>query len=103
MARPHRPKGAWSDKAWRDAIRVAVTRAADDPKKHGKKLAQLADALVNAGCQGDVSALKEIGDRLDGKAKQQIEATITDKRMVVEAPAISSDSDAWERQYGRPN
>lgn len=70
MARPHRPKGAWSDKAWRDAIRVAVTRAADDPKKHGKKLAQLADALVSAGCQGDVSALKEIGDRLDGKVPQ---------------------------------
>lgn len=71
MARPHRPKGAWSDKAWRDAIRVAVNRAADD-KKAGKKLAQLADALVKAGCEGDVPALKEIGDRLDGKVPQAL-------------------------------
>ncbi len=73
MARPHRPKGAWSDKAWRDAIRVAVNRAADD-KKQGKKLAALADALVNAGLDGDVPALKEIGDRLDGKVPQALEA-----------------------------
>lgn len=61
----------WSDKAWRDAIRVAVMRAHEDPKK-GKKLAALADSLVNAGLEGDVSALKEIGDRLDGKVPQGI-------------------------------
>lgn len=71
MARPHRPKGAWSDKAWRDAIRVAVMRAHEDPKK-GKKLAALADALVDAGLDGDVAALKEIGDRLDGKVPQAV-------------------------------
>lgn len=71
MARPHRPKGAWSDKAWRDAIRVAVMRVHTDPKQ-GKKLNALADALVNAGLSGDVSALKEIGDRLDGKVAQAI-------------------------------
>lgn len=61
----------WSDKAWRDAIRVAVLRAHDDPKK-GKKLAVLADTLVDAGLNGDVSALKEIGDRLDGRVPQAI-------------------------------
>ena len=67
------------------------------------KLRKLAEQLVTAGMAGDVSAIKEVADRLDGKATQQIEAMVTDKRMVVEAPAISSDSDAWERQYGRPN
>jgi hypothetical protein len=61
----------WSEKAWRDAIRVAVMRAHEDPKK-GKKLAALADALVTAGLDGDVSALKEIGDRLDGKVPQAV-------------------------------
>lgn len=66
-----RPKGAWSDKAWRDAIRVAVNRPHDDPKR-GKKLAALADALVTAGMAGDVPALKEIGDRLDGKVTQPV-------------------------------
>ncbi len=61
----------WSDKAWRDAIRVAVQRAHDDPKK-GKKLAALADALVDEGLKGDVPALKEIGDRIDGKVPQAL-------------------------------
>jgi len=59
----------WSDKAWRDAIRVAVLRAAADPKQ-GRKLNALADRLVDAGLEGDVAALKEIGDRLDGRVPQ---------------------------------
>lgn len=63
------PKNRWSEKIWRDAIRVAVNRAQEDPAQ-GKKLAALADALVNSGLAGDVSALKEIGDRLDGKVPQ---------------------------------
>lgn len=67
MAAPKAPKNRWSDKVWRDAIRVAVMRNADDG---GKKLAKLADSLVSSGLAGDVSALKEIGDRLDGKVPQ---------------------------------
>jgi hypothetical protein len=67
MAAPKAPKNRWSDKAWRDAIRVAVNRVEEDG---GKKLAKLADALVTAGLDGDVPALKEIGDRLDGKVPQ---------------------------------
>ncbi len=64
-----KPRGAWSDKAWRDAIRLAVNKR---DKKGGKRLAQLADVLVTSGLEGDVSALKEIGDRLDGKPSQAI-------------------------------
>lgn len=69
MAAADNPKNRWSEKLWRDAIRVAVNRAQEDPTK-GKKLVALADALVDAGMTGDVSALKEIGDRLDGKVPQ---------------------------------
>ena len=94
MAAPKTPKNRWSDKAWRDAIRVAVMRVADDPKQ-GKKLAQLADALVSAGCAGDVTALKEIGDRLDGKATQQIEATVRDERLVARLPEKAASDESW--------
>lgn len=69
MAAPKNPRNLWSNKAWQDAIRVAVMRAHSDPKK-GKKLAALADALVDAGLEGDVSALQEIGNRLDGRVPQ---------------------------------
>ncbi|MGE3710031.1 MAG: hypothetical protein AB7G35_10185 [Hyphomicrobiaceae bacterium] len=40
-----------------------------------KALDKLADALVEKGVTGDVAALKEIGDRLDGKPSQQLEHT----------------------------
>ena len=36
-------------------------------------IAQLADALIDRALEGDVSALKEIADRLDGKPKQQLD------------------------------
>ena len=58
-------KGPSNDKIWRDAIMRAVHRAANGEKT--KRLEQLADQLVARGISGDVPALKEIGDRLDGK------------------------------------
>jgi hypothetical protein len=99
VAAPKSPKNRWSDKAWRDAIRVAVLRAHEDPKK-GKKLQALADALVDAGLTGDVPALREIGDRLDGKPTQTIEANITDERMVVRAPEQPADAQDWASKHG---
>lgn len=64
-----RPTGS-AVKAWADAVRKASH--AVDPKAKAKKLDLLAKALVNAGLDGDVSALKEIGDRLDGKVPQAV-------------------------------
>lgn len=68
-----RPRGIWADKAWRDALRLAVMRPADeaDPKPK-TKLDELAFALIAAGKTGDVPALREIGDRLDGKVPQAV-------------------------------
>lgn len=69
-----RPRGAWADKAWRDALRLAVMRPAGAPDEKPKtKLDELAFALINAGKSGDVPALKEIGDRLDGKVPQALQ------------------------------
>jgi hypothetical protein len=68
-----RPRGIWADKAWRDAIRKAVNQR---DKDGSKALERLANKLVRLGEDGDVSALKEIGDRLDGKATQAIEANV---------------------------
>lgn len=68
-----RPKGAWADKAWRAALRLAVMRPADEKAPKPKtNLDELALALIAAGKAGDVPALKEIGDRLDGKVPQAL-------------------------------
>lgn len=76
MAAPINPKGAKSDKIWRDAIMRAVRRRVGDPiatdGPECQRLERLADALVAKGLESDVPALKEIGDRLDGKAVQAL-------------------------------
>lgn len=51
---------------WRDAIRRAVL--ADD----GKRLRAIAEALLDKAASGDVPAIKELGDRIDGKPDQMI-------------------------------
>lgn len=70
--------GPKSDKLWADAVHQAVKRyheetTADGKKKKARYLNLLADNLVKAGMKGDITALKEIGDRLDGKAVQPTE------------------------------
>ncbi len=67
-------KGAKSDKEWRDAIRLAVNevRKGPDGSKAKKVLRQLARKLVDRALDGDIAALKEIGDRLDGKPVQAL-------------------------------
>ena len=62
-------KNASHDKPWSDAIRRALL--AND----GKKLRALADRLVDRALEGDVSAIREVGDRVEGKARQQMEVT----------------------------
>ena len=74
-AGPNNPKGAKSDKEWRDAIRVAVNELRDDPTDSGniKALRLIARKVVDRALDGDMTAAKEIGDRLDGRPSQVIE------------------------------
>lgn len=86
-----RPKGAWADKAFRDALRIAVLEKQDGTTK----LRKLAEQLVTAGLAGDVSAIKEVADRLDGKATQQTEVTVTDNRLVARLPEKAASDEEW--------
>lgn len=76
MAAPKNNVGGRKDKLWRDALMVAVKRAdGDDPRPF---LARIADKCVQAALDGDMQAVKEIGDRLDGKAIQATAITDSD-------------------------
>lgn len=56
-------------KIWADAIKRAIKRREqDDPRA----LEKLADKLIKKCEEGDISALKEFGDRVEGKAIQQL-------------------------------
>jgi hypothetical protein len=64
-----RPAGSPNkDKPFRDALRMAIADSEDNPRK----LRKIAEALYDKAVEGDVQAIKEIGDRLDGKVPQGI-------------------------------
>lgn len=62
--------GPQKTKPWRDAINRAIAQA------DGKVLRKLADALIKKASEGDVAALKELGDRLDGRSVQAVEQKV---------------------------
>lgn len=63
-----RPKG---EKSFAAMLRIAIKEAgAGDGTT---KLRDIANKLVEKAIQGDMQAIKEVADRLDGKALQQVE------------------------------
>jgi HPt (histidine-containing phosphotransfer) domain-containing protein len=73
------------DRPFRDALRRAVMEADGDEKK----LHRIARALVSQAASGDVSAIREVADRLDGKPRQESDLTINDNR----DPSTLSDAE----------
>ena len=63
MARP--PK----EKSFANMLNIAINEANE---RGGTKLRDVADALVAKAITGDVNAIKEIADRLDGKVPTPI-------------------------------
>lgn len=74
---PHHPGGAplgnqnaKRAKQWRDAILRALEKRGQGDRT--KALDELAEKLISLVANGDLVALKEFGDRIDGKPAQAI-------------------------------
>jgi hypothetical protein len=74
MSAPPGNKNASRGYEWREAVTRAIYR--------GKSLDKLADVLVTKALEGDMVAIREIGDRLDGKPKQQVDVTVQDAQPI---------------------
>lgn len=70
----------------------AVHRTAAGQKT--KRLDLLADQLVKSGIAGDMDAIKEIGDRLDGKATQGVELAAGNGAGILGVILVPSKQDA---------
>lgn len=77
MPAPLGNKNASHDKPWSDAIRRALL--AND----GKKLRAIAEKVVEKAEEGDMAAIREIGDRIEGRPRQQMEVTGADGKDLI--------------------
>ena len=81
MGAPLGNKNNTKNQYWSDALRKHITQNPID-------LADAAQALFNKAKDGDVMAIKEIADRLEGKPLQRVEGSGADgefiTKMVVE-------------------
>lgn len=61
-----------SEKTFANMLRIAIKEAHTDGRD---RLRAVADALVDKAISGDVNAIREIGDRLDGKVSQGVDVS----------------------------
>ncbi len=89
-----RTVGSTAARPFRDAIRRAVNELREDEAPDGttkktKALHLLARRLLNKGLDGDVLAIKELVDRLEGKAVQGVEFDLSVKVTAIERTIVS--------------
>ncbi len=96
--------GYKSEKKWRDALMRAVNRHSNG-KGSPKKLEMIVDKCADEAMGGEAWAVKEIGDRLDGKPAQavdlgvRVQVTAIERRIVdvidaeCEVVSLSNKSD----------
>jgi ribosomal protein L17 len=78
MAAPEGNTNSSKDnRLWANTIRRAVVQG------DAQKLRAIAEKLIELAAEGDMSAIKELGDRLDGKASQSIDLGSDPDRPVI--------------------
>jgi hypothetical protein len=65
--------GRKAEKPFRDALRMEIAEAGENPKA----LRNIAKMLIAQAESGDMQAIKEFADRLDGKSVQQLDVDAT--------------------------
>jgi hypothetical protein len=89
------PGGRARERAFANAIRAEVAKV--DPKIGRQRLLEIARKTVEMAISGDMSAIKEIGDRLDGKAMQQ---SIVSVEKHVATDWTTAELEAWLLEEG---
>lgn len=75
---PNNTNSSKSNRLWAETIKRAVTQS------DSERLRRIAEALLTKAEEGDMNAIKEMGDRLDGKASQTVDANITGEMLISE-------------------
>jgi ribosomal protein L17 len=62
-----------SNRLWAETIKRALVQS------DGERLRRIAEALLTKAEDGDMTAIREVGDRLDGKASQSVQLSGDDE------------------------
>jgi hypothetical protein len=68
---PRNPRGQQRDKIYREALRLELADMSEGVDL--KKLRQIARAHIEKAASGDMQAIKELADRLDGRPAQSLD------------------------------
>ena len=90
---PFGNQNARKGKLWLDALRLEI--AVDD----GARLQKAACQLLNKAAEGDLAAIKELADRLDGKA---IQANTLTAQLETSMPTTIKVRFIQPEPYGKP-
>ena len=86
------------NKEWTEAIGKAVLQYQKDDVKRGEALYKIATKVVQKALEGDRDAIREIGDRLDGKPHQSVDIA-EEVTWVVRLPEIAQSTETWEAKW----
>lgn len=93
MGAPIGNVNALKNKPWGDALRRCLARR---EQQGGKALNAIAEVLTEKALEGDLAAIKELGDRLDGKPAQTIggdpESPLTLRQVIESLPIVRRDN-----------
>lgn len=90
-------KGGRKDKPFRDALVMEIKAAGEDHKA----LRAIANALLLKAQEGDIQAIKEIADRLDGKPLQEQQHSGEVTQSIIHVP-LPLETEQWEQKYSPP-
>ena len=76
--------------------RMPTERLRMEVSQSPEKLKKIVVALIDKAITGDMSAIKEVFDRLDGKVVNQVNAEITDNRPIYVVTGIDNDDNGRE-------
>lgn len=86
--------GRKAEKPFRDALRIEIAALGDaDPKA----LRSIARKLLEKAADGDMQAIKELADRTDGKAVQQLDADAVNHLYLIGDDPLSEEE--WSSKY----
>ena len=73
--------------------RMPTERLRMELTQNPEKIKKIVIALVNKAIDGDLSAIKEVFDRVDGKVVNQINAEVSDNRPIYVVTGIDDDEE----------